>query len=431
VVELVKAAAATERQNISHSMIRLLSKLAKHAGSDAEGRRAVADQSLRETVTRLVGEWGLDDPNPEGYRRVLDRVSRTSAPGSGRGSGAQPLECEPERIVQMALEIGVVGATLWRAVDRLDREGRIALLLDLIEGAPRRTVAAEILQHLALKDTLQRLLGTERVDFGAAERLVKHQGAAAVPTLLEAAEEVNDAKTRERIYDLVGMAGPTARRLVARRLAEAEAAQAPASLQRDLLALIGRLGSAGANGAADADDGGLAAEVDVRRHLRHADVNVRREAVKLLLRGPDREEALLAALADADARTVYLGITAAHERCPPEGLALIRSRVDRGELDPSLRALGIRAVATGRTPGTLEWLIGHVLTRSKLLGRPKLCEMTPESAAALTAIVAGWRNDPAAAPVLELAARSRDAQVRAAVKGQPASRPSTSVPLRR
>ena len=76
----------------------------------------------------------------------------------------------------------------------------------------------------------------------------------------------------------------------------------------------------------------------MRRHLRHADVNVRREAVKLLLRGPDREEALLAALADADARTVYLGITAAHERCPPEGLALIRSRVDRGELDPSLRA---------------------------------------------------------------------------------------------
>jgi hypothetical protein len=413
VVELVKAAASAERQNVSHSMMRLLSKLAKHATSETETKRAMADQSLRDTVVRLVSEWGLDDPNPDAYRRVLDTVSRAKAPQPAATPAEQSaLECEPERIVEMALEIGVVGSTLWRAVDRLDREGRVTLLLDLIEGAPRRTAAAEILQHLALKDTLARLLAAERIDFNAVQRFVKHEGVSAVPTLLEAAAEVPDQKARERIYDLVGAAGPQARRMVARRLAEAEASNAPASLQRDLLALIGRLAPSGESGGGDES---LAKDVDVRRHLRHADPNVRREAVKLLLRTPDREEALLAALADADDRTAYLGITAAHERCPPEGIKLIRARVDRGEFDPSLRALGIKAVATLRTADTLDWLIGRVLTKSKLLGRPRLVEMTPESAAALTAIVAGWKNDPAAARVLDLAAKSRDPQVRAAV----------------
>ena len=80
VVELVKAAASAEGQNVSHSMMRLLSKLAKHASSDVETKRAMADQSLRDTVVRLVSEWGLDDPNPDAYRRVLDTVSRAKAP---------------------------------------------------------------------------------------------------------------------------------------------------------------------------------------------------------------------------------------------------------------------------------------------------------------------------------------------------------------
>ena len=116
---------------------------------------------------------------------------------------------------------------------------------------------------------------------------------------------------------------------------------------------------------------------------------------------------------------MYVALTAAHEQCPAEGVAIIRRRIERGadDLDAPLRALGVRAVATVRTPETLKWLIGRVLTRSKLFGRPKLQSTTPETLAALTAIVAGWRTDPAAATVLELAAKSRDVSVRAAVKG--------------
>jgi len=126
---------------------------------------------------------------------------------------------------------------------------------------------------------------------------------------------------------------------------------------------------------------------------------------------------MLAGLADSDGRIVYLALTAAHERCPREGLMLVRGRVERGELDASLRALGIRAVATLRTPDTLRWLIERVVTRSALLRRQKLLPVTPETLAALTAICAGWRSDPAAQPIIELALRSRLPEVRNIARG--------------
>jgi LmbE family N-acetylglucosaminyl deacetylase len=167
----------------------------------------------------------------------------------------------------------------------------------------------------------------------------------------------------------------------------------------------------------------LPPEVDFRRYLKHDDAPVRREAVRLLLRSAKRDEAMLAALADSDGRIVYLALTAAHERCSREGLMLIRGRVERGELDAALRALGIRAVATLRTPDTLRWLIDRATTHSALLRRRKLLPTSPETLAAITAICTGWRQDPEAQPVIALAARSRVPEVRNATKGQPAPPP--------
>jgi hypothetical protein len=115
---------------------------------------------------------------------------------------------------------------------------------------------------------------------------------------------------------------------------------------------------------------------------------------------------------------VYLALTNALERCSREGLSLIRGRVERGELDASLRALGIRAVATMRTSDTLRWLIDRVTTRSALLRRRKLLPTSPETLAALTAIWMSWRQDPEAGEVLGLASRSKIAEVRNVVKGQ-------------
>ena len=414
VVDLVKAAATAEKQNVSHSMIRMLSKMAKHAEASGEEQRVAADRSLREAVGRLVGQWSLDDPNPEQYRAVLDQVSNAASPNgkqspNGERAAAEvaPGGCEPERIAQMALELGTVGAALWRAVDRMSREGQLGRLLDLLDGAPEGGPVEAVLTRLAAAGTLRRLVTAERVDLAIVERLVRLSGLDAVPILLEAAEETTDARTRERLYDLVAQFGPKAASPTARRLAEASQGGGRTTAQRDLLALLGRLLT---------PETPLPAEVDLRRFLRHAEAHVRREAVKLLLRSAKRDEAMVAGLADSDGRIVYLAITAALERCPREGLTLIRGRVERGELDAPLRALGIRAVASLRTPDTLRWLIDRATATSKLFRRRKLLPTTPETLAALTAIGNAWPNDPDAAEVIELASRSRIPEVRAAVR---------------
>jgi hypothetical protein len=100
---------------------------------------------------------------------------------------------------------------------------------------------------------------------------------------------------------------------------------------------------------------------------------------------------------------VYLALQAALERCPRAAIDVLRGRVERGELTPALRVLAIRVVATARTPATLQWLCNRAVTHSKWLRRPKLNAQTPEVLAAVSAIKAGWPNDPVAAPVLALA----------------------------
>src|SRR6185437_14742320 len=283
------------------------------------------------------------DPNPEAYRAVLERVSR-AAPGGGAAVVPRAADCEPERIVKMALEIGAIGTTLWRAVDRMEREGRAAQLLDLVSGAPDRDTADAVVRHVADSGPLRRILTGDRVDFATAERIVERAGAMAIPVILSAAAGVSDPRRREHVYDLVAALGDAAPPLVAKRLADADRSSLATEL-RDLIALLGRL----------APDGALPAEVDLRRYLTHADPLVRREAVKVLLRagGAGRDEALAASIDDADARIVYLGLTAAGERCPRHVVNRIRLRVERGDIDPSLRVLGIRAAATARTPETL------------------------------------------------------------------------------
>jgi hypothetical protein len=310
----------------------------------------------------------------------------------------------------MALEVGAVGATLWRAVERLERDGRAGLVLDLVDDAPDQKAAAAVVHHMATHDGLRRLLTADKIDFATAERIVERAGVEAVPAILRVAASVADARSREHVYDLVAALGDAAPPLVARRLSELDRPGVGAVVQRDLIALLGRLVPSGV----------LPQGVDLRRYLAARDAQVRREAIKLLLRagGSARDEALAASIDDGDARITYLGLTAACERCPPHVAARVRARLDRGDLDPSLRALGTRVAATVRTADTLAWLVSRVVKSSRLFGRLSLLPATPETIVAVTAIVAGWRNDPGAARVVALATKSRDAQYRAAARGQ-------------
>src|SRR5438477_4503523 len=73
VIDLVKAASAAEGQTVSHSMLRMLSKLAHHPSSG--GPRSRTDPTIRDVMRRLVDDCSLDDPNPEAYRQALESMS--------------------------------------------------------------------------------------------------------------------------------------------------------------------------------------------------------------------------------------------------------------------------------------------------------------------------------------------------------------------
>jgi hypothetical protein len=396
VIDLVKAASAAEGQTVSHSMLRMLSKLAHHPSSG--GPRAKTDPSVRDVMRRLVDDWSLDDPNPEAYRRALENISSTRGMAEATLSEGVATECEPERMVQMAIEVGAMGPQVRAAMISLCKAGRVEVLLDLVEKAPSSDAGAPVWDFLTGERVLESLLEQLRVDIPLVTRFVRRLGGSAAPTLLDSALVFDDAKTRAQFYELLESLGDEVGALAARRIPDA----APV-IQRELLALLGRLSS-------------IPSGFSPRNYLDNADPLVRREAVRILLRDPaGRAETVMQALADADDRVVFAGLTAAQEGCPPAGLDLIRHRVERGELDAQLRTMGIRIVAQQRTPEILAWLLGFVMTETNWSRRPKLRPSSPEMLAALSVISTGWPDDPAAERAVRLAEQSKDSEVRAKV----------------
>jgi hypothetical protein len=395
VIDLVKAASAAEGQTVSHSMLRMLSKLAHHPS--AGGPRQKTDPTIRDVMRRLVDDWSLDDPNPEAYRKVLENMS-TSRSNEDATASAVPTECEPERMVQIAIEVGAMGPQIQAAMATLCKSGRSNVLLDLVERAPDADAGAPVWEFLLGERILDTLLNQQRVDLPLVGRFARRIGIPAAPSLVAATSAYEDAKIRVQFYDLLESLGDSVGSAVAEGIPKASPI-----VQRELIALIGRLGAMPAN-------------FSVMDYMLNPEPLVRREAVRLLMRDPRaRDEAAMAALSDVDDRVVFVGLTAAQEKCPPGAVDLIRHRVDRGELDSQLRTMGIRVVAQQRSAEILSWLLEYVISETRWSRRPKLRPSTPEMLAALSMVASMWGDDPAAAAAIRLAAESKDAQVRAKV----------------
>lgn len=396
VVELVKAAADTSGQTISHSMLRMLSKLAVHAEAGAQGVRTQADGALRDQVARLVAGWELEDPSPDGYRRALERMA-TSAPLFLNNEARHPVE--PERLLAIGLEIGTLGDQVWRSADALASGPDLSSLLDLLEAAPEAWSRDALWRHVATPQQLRLQLALDPPPYAQIARLVARMGASAADPLLDALEEVSDERAVERLVALLEQAGGATAPAVLARLPGLRW-----TLVRPLIALLGkhREWECGYSAAA---------------FLGHPDAGVRREALRQLLREREtRDLAIVRALGDADERTVRLALGAAMTDCPRDAAALLRVRADDGTLPPELRALGVRALAAYRAPQTPAWLAQRVVRTGRLIKRPTLAPKSPEMLAALEGLATHWRTDRAAQEALALAAESGDAEVRAAVR---------------
>ncbi|MBX7118880.1 MAG: hypothetical protein K1X31_07775 [Gemmatimonadaceae bacterium] len=394
VVDLVKAAAETSHQNISHSMVRMLNKLAAHADSGAPEVRMQADGALRDQVQRLLSGWSLDDPNPDGYRLTLEGIAKR-APLFVNPD--KQIGIEPERLLAMGLEIETLGEQVWRSVDVMASRPDLTPLLDLVDGAPAAWMKGVLWRHIATPARLRGQLALDPPPAAVLPRLAAQMGAAAAEPLLEALEAAADDRTVERLITVLEAAGEGAAIEVVARLPEVRW-----GLVRPLIAMLGKHPE-------------WACGYDPAVFLTHPDGLVRREALRQQLRAPaTREDAILRALADGDEATLRLGLGAAMRDCPRDAAAMLRVRADDTTVNADLRALGIRALASYKANDTATWLAARVVKVGKLLKRPALAGKTPELLAAIEGLATHWREHPAAREALALAAASADSEIREA-----------------
>jgi hypothetical protein len=405
VLDILKAAAETSHETISHSLVRLLSKLAVHAEAGATPVRPQADAALREQVRQLLAGWTLPDPNPGAYGAALQRMARAAPAGPPR---TDHHTTEPDRLVAMALEIGTMGPRLHAAVGRVVTEGRLAQLLDALEGGAADTaVAATVRAQIATAAAVQQIVAREPIDFKLLERLVPLVGPAAAPPLLDALAVAESRGARRGLLAQLAKMGAEIAPVAIARLDDSRW-----YVTRNLLALLEALGPPPAGFSA-------------APYMRHADARVRWQAVKLQLKLPaERDEALIAGLRDQDPRTLRLALSlaVALQAFPDGAVPLLVTRATDRALAGDLRALAVRGLGYTRAPAALETLLQITTGGRTLFGREKLAAKSPELLVALAALATGWRDDPRARARLAIAAASADGEIRHAAE-LPASRP--------
>lgn len=412
VLELVQAALEEEENDISRWMMRLLSKMARHASASDGYNRHRADGALREQVQQLLSGWQLENPNPTEYERALVRMSvRSPVATHARGAGNEP---EAARLVQTSLETGTASEALSRATDELLLGEGAAELIRLLDAAPgtgeteegpANEAAAQIWDRLTDPAVIRRLLEEDEPDPESLQRIVPRAGIAAADVLLDRLSTSKTLSTRRKVFDWLIALGPAAGPLAAERVERSD--EVPWFVVRNVLALLSAMPD-------------LPPGFDPSTFRTHPNGRVRYEALKLCMRRPDlRDAALIDALADPAPRTVGLGVVEAERGAPPEAEPHLR----RVALDPvvgsEIRVHALRALGFLGTKGALETLLSIAKPHRTLFGR-ELPERTPELLAVLEALASGWAEEPRAADVLSLA---REAGLPATPPSRPGDRP--------
>jgi hypothetical protein len=364
VIDLLRAAGEAEHETVSHSMLRMLGKLAQHTRGVSTKRRTLADQSVREQVAELVKGWSLEDPNPDGYRAALQRMA-ASGPGGSRIE--EQHAAEPERILQMALELGVTGPAVEGSVRALVETGQFAKVASTLgQTSDPRSVAA-VWGQLATAEGIRRIVTEEPLDVEQLDTLLPHTGMAAAVPMLDALMASESSQTRRLLLDRLTALGPGVGPLAAERLHDASW-----YVQRNMLVILRGLPE-------------LPQSFDARPFAEHADARVRREALRILFVQPTaRDWAICRALTDPDERNLRLALNAAVDGCPDAAVPLAASLAARGT-SQELRVAAIRALGAAPSRAGLEALLAIVTPKKKMLWHSKPAR-TPEYRAAITAL---------------------------------------------
>jgi len=385
-LRLVLAAASDADYELSRPLVRLLYKLAIQTRVGPPRLRAGAETALREELLDLIGRWWMIQSGAMSFG-FEDMFHATAHPHNG------PTSAEPERMVQMAVEVDAVGMPIWGPVTRMLSDGRFHELLDLLrDSAGDSRAARAIAQHVATPQRLSMLLDEDEVDFESVDRLLEQMGLQAVPTLLDRLATAESRATRRGIFDRLVRFGPAIGPAVFERLGDKRW-----FVQRNILALLAELQW-------------WPEEAPPDLYIGHEDPRVRKEAIRTLLRVPrHRERALVASLRDdTDRQTLRMVMAAAQEDCPDSVIPVVVKRLGEEGLAPDLKVAAVRLLGGSASPLALEALLRLVSAGRTMFGKPKLAEKSSEMLAALRALAARWSGEPRAAAVLERAAASRD-----------------------
>lgn len=401
VLDLVDAAASLSERSMSHSLLRLLGKLADHVDT-ARGPIVVgAEDVLRDSVRQLVGEWDEHDPSAHSHRDLLELLSRRGVAGRGGVSGKS--EAGSLRVLQMALELGVNSQESQAALLEVRQEIGLAGMLDLIERGTFASLGVDaVWQSIAEPRYLGERLLDESQDVTLVERVLAQMGADGLNPLLEALEKAESATRRRWLLRRLEQYGPLLGPRIAARLPGK-----PWFVQRNLLGLLATLPA-------------LPGSFHPDEYTSHDDGRVRREAYKLLFANPEwRAAAIIRAAGDTDMGIVRLALSAALEEFPQDLPPRLLDNLSQRYKDQDIRLLAIRLLGKRPTTGGREWLMSRVAQKRgwgpfrRLRMEPK----TPELLGALVVLAQQFAQHPEVAEVLKLAQAGRDPDTRAASRG--------------
>ncbi len=376
VLQVLESVADADHDPISDQLRWLLGRLA--GGGDAA--TAAGSVAFATQVVSLVEQWEGTAPDP-----------------IENESGDPRLSIEGLRIVAIGLEIDSPTSAVIAASQRAAHQGRIGELLQLLDAPSNDAIAVDSITSAVFEPGLLRmLLDAASGDFEIVDRVAMRIGREAIDPLLDALDAADDRATRRRLLDLLARVAPGAGDVLVARLPDARW-----QLARNIFVVLARLPDV--------------QQVDpILVGLQHADRRVRQEAFKAALGQPAiRSRAVQDAIEGDDVAMTRTALAALDRECPPDLIAPVLSVLGHADADLQLLAVGL--LADARNPLVVPPLLGLVRTRGGLLRRTRLLPRTPVMLAALQVLAKRWSHHRPVLPVLQLASRSDDRDVLAAL----------------
>jgi HEAT repeat protein len=373
-LQLLESVAEADGEPISPQLRWLLGKL---AGGEGAGE-PVGTDAFTDEVLGLVQQWDL----------VVYDADEEADPRLG---------IEPARVLAIGLELELAAPRVVDAARRLADRGQLIEALQLVddpqnEARVARTIADAILDP----GLLPMLLSRPELDFRLIERVAHHAGSAAAGPLLDALSAASERATRRRLLDILGGIGAAAEETLLGRLDGA-----PWYLARNILTVMGQLPA-------------LQNVEPVFTALSQPELRVRQEALKVLLRQPGaRDRAVTEALESGEESLSRMALTALGTECPPRLVGAILRALASPSQDLQLQAL--RALGTTSSPLVVPHLLTLVRTRGGIFRRTRLLPKSRVTLAALELLARRWSNHRPVLSLMQLAAKSGDADIRAVV----------------